>query len=186
MRKILTLFFLAATVPLVHAQDYSAIVRKVVERSTLDQQGTKPFHLKAVLTPSHPDRGADRTGEVEIWWASPTKWKREVRSPDFHQIAIANGKHEWQKNEGDYFPEWLREIAVELINPVPALDEVVRELKGANVKSLGGNTYFQWTAYSTDGQVKGGMGGGISITNRTGLLFTANGTGWDGWLSGLS
>jgi hypothetical protein len=98
-------------------------VKKAVERSTLDQPGTKPFHLNAALTPSREkDAGSSRAGDVEIWWASPAQYRREVRSPEFHQITIVSGGREWQKNEGDYFPEWLREVAVELIAPVLRLD----------------------------------------------------------------
>jgi hypothetical protein len=67
-----------------HSDDSEKLVKQAVERSTLNQAGTKPFHLKAVLAPSFErDRGSKRTGEVEIWWASPTQWKREVRSPEF-------------------------------------------------------------------------------------------------------
>lgn len=81
-------------------------VKKAIERSTLDQSGTKPFHLRATLAPSFErDKNSGRTGDVEIWWASPTQWKRDVRSPEFHQIEIVNGARDWQKNEGDYFPE---------------------------------------------------------------------------------
>ena len=123
--------------------DDSKIVKKAVERSTLNQPGTKPFHLKAVLAPSlERDRGSNRTGEVEFWWASPTQWKREVRSPEFHQIAIVNGEREWQKSEGDYFPEWLRETSVALIEPVPSLDKVLEKVNQADVKKLFGTTHF--------------------------------------------
>ncbi len=102
------------------AEKDAKTVKKAVERSTLDQPGTKPFHLKAVLTPSFErDKDSGRTGEVEIWWTSPTQYRRELRSPEFHQISIVNNGKEWQKNEGDYFPEWLREVAVELIDPIP-------------------------------------------------------------------
>src|ERR1700760_4896031 len=84
------------------ADDLEKGMVKAVQKSTLNQEGTKPFHLKAVLQPSMDrDLGTNRSGEVEIWWASPTQWKREVRSPEFHQIAIVNGDKEWQKNEGD-------------------------------------------------------------------------------------
>src|SRR5580693_6240842 len=97
-----------------YAKDDASKVKKIIERSTLNQPGTKPFHLKAMIAPSRPDRGADRTGDVEIWWASPTQWRREVRSPEFHQIEIVDGAREWQKNEGDYFPQWLQQTAVEI------------------------------------------------------------------------
>ena len=119
------------------AEDLTGKVRKAAERSTLDQAGTRPFHLKAIMAPSlERDKDSGRTGEVEIWWESPTQWKREVRSPEFHQIEIVNGARDWQKNEGDYFPEWLREAAVELINPVPQLHQVLEEVKTAEVQRL--------------------------------------------------
>jgi hypothetical protein len=161
--------------------DPEKVVKKAVERSTLNQAGTKPFHLKAVLAPSlERDRGSNRTGEVEIWWASPTQWKREVRSPEFHQIAIMNGGHEWQKNEGDYFPEWLRETSVALIEPVPSLDQVLEHVKQAEVRRMAGSTYFSWMMMSTDGKVEKGMGASLAVTERTGLLFYGGGLGWGG------
>jgi hypothetical protein len=156
-------------------------VRKAVERSTLNQPGTKPFHLKAVLAPSFErDRESNRTGEVEIWWASPTQWRREVRSPEFHQIAIVNGQREWQKNEGDYFPEWLRETCVALIEPIPSLDQVLQQVKESEVRRLLGTTHFSWAIMSTDGNVEKGMGAGISVKDSTGLLLYGTGLGWSG------
>jgi hypothetical protein len=155
-------------------------VKKAVERSTLNQPGTKPFHLKAVLAPSFErDRESNRTGDVEIWWASPTQWRREVRSPEFHQIAIVNGQREWQKNEGDYFPEWLRETSTALIEPIPYLDQVLQQVKEADVRRLMG-THFSWTMMSSDGNVEKGMGAGLAVSDNTGLLQFGSGLGWSG------
>jgi len=161
--------------------DDVGMVKKAVERITLDQPGTKPFHLKAVLAPSRgSEGGSDRTGEVEIWWVSPTQWRREVRSPEFHQIDVVNGSKEWQKNEGDYFPEWLRETAVALIHPVPYLDQVLDQVKDADVKRFAGSTYFSWATMSTDGKVRKGEGASIAITDSTGLVFYGGDLGWGG------
>jgi len=163
------------------ADDSEKLVKKAVERSTLNHAGTKPFHLRAVLAPSFErDRGSNRTGEVEIWWASPTQWRREVRSPEFHQIAIVNGGREWQKNEGEYFPEWLRETSMALIEPVPLLNEALKQVKDAEVKRLMGSTYFSWTMMSTDGKVEKGMGAGLAVKDSTGLLLYGGGLGWGG------
>jgi Gram-negative bacterial TonB protein C-terminal len=163
------------------ADDPEKLVKKAVERCTLNQPGTKPFHLKAVLAPSlERDRGSNRTGEVEIWWASPTQWKRELRSPEFHQVAIRNGAQEWQKNEGDYLPEWLREISVALIEPVPQLDKVLVNVRDADVKRMMGSTYFSWITMSSNGTVEKGVGAGIAITDKTGLLFYGGDLGWGG------
>jgi hypothetical protein len=167
--------------PAVGRADDVATVKKAVERSTLNQPGTKPFHLKAVLAPSlERDEGAGLTGEVEIWWASPMQYRREVRSPQFHQIDIVNGGREWQKNEGDYFPEWLRETAVALIDPVPDLDSVLEHVKEADVKALAGTAHFSWMETSTDGKIETNMGAGIDVSQSAGLLTFGGGFGWGG------
>jgi hypothetical protein len=58
----------------------------------LAQSGTRPFHLKATLAPSYVRAGdADRTGEVELWWLSPTHYRRELRYASFHQVEIVDG-----------------------------------------------------------------------------------------------
>jgi hypothetical protein len=161
------------------SEDDSARVRKAVERSTLDQPGTNPFHLKAVLAPSRErDRDSGRTGEVEIWWQSPTRFRREVRSPEFHQIEIVDGDHRWQKNQGDYFPDWLRQMAVALVRPVPSLDEVLKMVEESDVKKLMGSTYYQWSVMSSDGNVQKGIGATVALTDSTGLLFYCGAPGW--------
>ena len=181
LARVVIVLAIALGLPGSARTDDSKIVKKAVERSTLNQPGTKPFHLKAVLAPSRErDQASHRTGEVEIWWASPTQWKREVRSPEFHQIAIVNGEREWQKSEGDYFPEWLRETSVALIEPVPSLDKVLEKVNEADVVKLFGTTQFSWTTMSTDGNVSKGMGAVVAITDSTGLLQDAGDIGWGG------
>ena len=122
----------------VQAEDVGAQVKKAIERSTLDQAGTKPFHLKATFAPSHDrDEDSNRNGELEIWWESPTQWRREVRSPEFHQVEIVDGGRQWQKNEGDYFPEWLRELAVAIVRPIPlSVDVLLNRVKTGEIKTL--------------------------------------------------
>ncbi len=182
MYKLVTVLIATLMLPAIgRAESGVGRVTKAVKKSTLDQAGTKPFHLKAVLTPSKDsDRGSNRTGEVEIWWASPTRWKREVRSPEFHQIEIMDGAKDWQKNEGDYFPNWLRQTAVALINPIPQLDQVLEQVKDSDVKKMMGSTYFSWTITTTNGDVKGGIGASVAVTDSTGLLFYGGGVGWGG------
>lgn len=166
---------------LLRAEDMSKSIRKAVERSRLDQAGTKPFHLRAELAPSFErDKGSNRTGTVEIWWESPETWRREVRSPEFHQVEIVNGGRVWQKNEGEFFPEWLRNIAVELVNPVPPLDHVVQQVKTADIRSLRGQRHAQWMTMGSDGTVSKGIGAGIALNDSDGLVFYGGEVGWDG------
>ncbi len=163
------------------ADDLGKAIQKAVERSTLDQSGTKPFHLMATVAPSFErDKDSGRTGEVEIWWASPTEWRREVRSPEFHQIAIMNGNREWQKSEGDYFPEWLRETAIELVKPVPPLDQVLEQAKQAEVRRIGPMTNLTWETPSGTAEVPNILRSWVALQNNTGLLLYAGGIGWGG------
>jgi hypothetical protein len=164
-----------------HAKDAAARIRKAVEKSTLNQPGTKPFHMKAVVAPTKAsERASNRTGTVEIWWAAPDRWRRELHSPEFQQIEIVNGAREWQKNEGDYFPEWLREVAVALIDPVPSLDTVLAQVDSGEEKKLMGMSHFSWMMMSSNGSVEKAMGGALAIDDKTGLLLYGGGFGWGG------
>jgi len=175
---VLAGMFLVHPAP-VHGEDAVARVREAVKRSTLDQPGTQPFHLKAVIAPSRErDRDSGRTGEIEIWWQSPIRFRREVRSPEFRQIEIVDGEHRWQKNEGDYFPDWLRKTAVALVRPIPYLDEVLASVQEADTKRIMGSTYYQWSIMSSDGNVKKGLGASVALNDRTGLIFYGGGFGW--------
>lgn len=144
-------------------------LQAAVARSTLAQVGTKPFHLKATLAPTYVRAGdADRTGEIEFWWVSPTHYRREVRCASFHEVEIRDGSKVWQHNDGDYMPEWLREIARKLVEPVtPA--ELLRA-RTAEVKHMMGTTYYQWTELSSNGTVEKGMGASLDVADRNGLL----------------
>lgn len=56
MRKTLGLTLLALCLSIrisAHAEDQAGRIKEAVQKSTLDQPGTKPFHLKAVLAPSY-------------------------------------------------------------------------------------------------------------------------------------
>lgn len=183
MRIVYKVAIFAALSSAMHVSAYSenapARVREAAKRSTLDQPGTPPFHLKAVLAPSRErDRDSGRTGEIELWWQSPTRFRREVRSPEFHQVEVVDGDLRWQKNEGDYFPDWLRQTAVALVRPIPSLDEVISMVEESDTRKLMGNTYYQWSIMSTDGNVKKGMGATVALNDGTGILFYAGGFGW--------
>jgi hypothetical protein len=179
MRRFFWIFFLFAFLSAANAEDLSRQVRKAVERSTLNQPGTKPFHLKAVLAPSFErDKESGRSGEVEIWWTSPSQWKREIRSPEFHQIEIVSNGHDWQKHEGDYFPEWLRETAVQLINPLPDPEQVLEHVKTADESKLMGQIHLAWTATTGTTEVKNIQRFSVALRSSTGLLLYTYGFGW--------
>jgi hypothetical protein len=59
-----------------------------------------------------------------------------------------DGARDWQKNEGDYLPQWLQQTAVEIIRPVPPLDQVLELAKAAEVRRIGSMTNLSWTTPS--------------------------------------
>jgi Gram-negative bacterial TonB protein C-terminal len=185
MRKfpyaVFTLIMMGASLGLGRCEDLAGRVKKAVAKSTLDQPGTRPFHLKADLAPSlQRDSASGRTGTVEIWWKSPTEWRRKVNCPIFHQIEVVNGGHVWQKNDGDYFPEWLQETSVELIDPLPKLQYALDQIDRADIKHLMGSTYIEWMIPSSDGKVHSWIGATVALTDSTGLLFYDGAFGWGG------
>lgn len=166
----------------VSAEDLSGEVKKAVEKSTLDQPGTRPFHLKASFAPSQErDRSTNRVGEVEIWWQAPNKWRRELRSPEFHQIAIQNGDHRWEKNDGDYFPDWLRELVVAIVQPIPfSMDSLSQRVKTAQVRHLMGQTNVDWDSSTGFSDQQANGKGGVALTDKTGLLLYTHGPAFGG------
>jgi len=162
-----------------HSEDNASRVRKAIEHSTLDQSGIPPFHLKAILSPSFErDRDSNRNGTVEIWWASPTQWKRNLTGPGFHFVEITDGTRHWQHTEGDYFPEWLRELSVAIIRPVTDRDQFFAHIKTAEVSTMMGTTHFSWMEFSSNGTISKAMGAGLTIYDNSGLLFYGSGFGW--------
>jgi hypothetical protein len=166
----------------VPAENLPDKIIKAVEKSTLDQPGTRPFHLRASFAPSFErDRSTNRVGEVEIWWQSPAKWRREVRSPEFHQIAIRDGDRRWEKNEGDYFPDWLRELVEAIVRPIPlSMDVLSKRVRTAEVRHLMGQTNINWdpTTDFLDHQANGK--GSIALMDKTDLLLFTDGPGFGG------
>jgi hypothetical protein len=182
LRTLLGLFLCITSITALRAEDLTAVVKKAVEKSTLDQQGTKPFHLKATYAPTRErDNDSHRVGEVEIWWQSPTRWRREVRSPEFHQIAILDGTHQWQQNEGDYYPDGLRELVGAIVRPVPlSTDVLLQRVKTAQVRHLRGQTNIDWDKTTTFADVQSNGKGHLALMDASGLLFYTGGPGWNG------
>jgi hypothetical protein len=182
LMALTTVYLCTPCSPAIRAEDLAGVVKKAVEKSTLDQPGTKPFHLKATYAPSFErDAESHRNGDVEIWWESPTLWRREVRSPEFHQIEIVDGAHEWQKNEGAYFPEWLRELAVAIVRPIPLpLDVLIQRVKAADVRHLAGQTNINWDPVNGPGDAQRNGNGYVAVMDRTGQLLYTGGPGWSG------
>lgn len=102
-------------------EDLPKLVENAAKKSNLTMHGSPPFHMKIIgenKALAHPEFRAD----IEIWWAAPNKWRREIKSPAFTQTAILNGEKYFESNSSDYIPWWLDELTAEALDPVPVLD----------------------------------------------------------------
>jgi TonB family protein len=146
------------------AQEFKTLVARASQLSSLTDSGSPPFHLKlhaADPKNEHPEFTAD----VELWWAAPDIWRRQITSPIFSQAAVQNGPHYSESNSSDYFPWWLHELITDALHPVP-----LEELKSANVELRGSPNHrcAEWQSEFTQGSDK------IGIHNS--ICFNADGT----------
>jgi TonB family protein len=120
------------------------------KKSSLTAPGSHPFHLKLEATDTrHKD--PQYNVEIEVWWAGPDKWRREVKSAAFSQTSTQNGQHYYESNSSDYLPWWLHELIQESVDPVP-----LAELKNQEVEFTGRGC-AQWETEYSDGTEKVGV-----------------------------
>lgn len=151
MKRLLP-FLLVLVVPLVsQAEDdiaeFHALVEKSVASTSLIVPGSQPFHLKLEAADSTKIRPEYKT-ELEVWWAAPDKWRRELKSPMFSETAVQNGQSYSESTSGDYLPWWLHELMTVPLNPMPVeeLATVEPELSG-----VADHRHAQWESPFSDG-----------------------------------
>jgi len=82
----------------------------------------RPFHIRVFI--SEPENlQSPYQGTIEEWWISSSQWRREVTDKEGlrQTIVVADGT-KTEKDEGDYFPLWLREFETAIFNPIPNAD----------------------------------------------------------------
>src|SRR5437660_12393696 len=92
---------------------------KASQISSLTSPDSIPFHLKLSASETYSIDPQNNKAEIEIWWAAPDKWRREIKSPSFSQTAVRNGTHYYESNTTDYLPSWIHELIQESTDPVP-------------------------------------------------------------------
>jgi hypothetical protein len=90
-----------------------------IEQGTLIAPGSEPFHLKAAITDDHDDAPL---AYVEIFWVSPDKWRRTIKSQEFSQTLIVNGGKVFEQHSDNYFPFRLKVLVTAMVDPKPVLD----------------------------------------------------------------
>jgi hypothetical protein len=101
------------TVPLGDAVD------KALAKGSLTYGDAQPFHIRVSVTePENPQ--SPYQGTIEEWWVSSAQWRRDVRDKSgLHQIIVVSDGKKTEKDEGDYFPLWLRDFETAIFDPIP-------------------------------------------------------------------
>lgn len=94
--------------------DAEVALNRALKTSSLTFEG-RPFH--AVMLIASAEKGY--SGRVEVWWVSGSKYRLVVASPQFSQEKVVNGDRTAEKNDGDYYPRWLENFVLALMDPVP-------------------------------------------------------------------
>ena len=94
-----------------------AAIDRSLKESSLTYDG-EPFH--AILDIGKT--GEDYSGHIELWWVNATKYRLAITSPKFSQTKIVNGDRVQEKDDGDYYPRWLENFALGLMDPFPMSD----------------------------------------------------------------
>jgi hypothetical protein len=90
-------------------------------QATLTQPNGTSFHLKALIT-ERADPNEDIS--VEMFWVSPSKWRRTIESQEFSQTLIVNGDNFFEKDSDDYFPLGIRTLVTAMVDPQLVLNAV--------------------------------------------------------------
>jgi len=92
---------------------------EALANGSLTGDGARPFHIRVeVSEPENPQ--SPYQGTFEEWWISADQWRREVTSKDgMRQTIVVTGVKKTEKDEGDYFPVWLRNFVTATFDPVP-------------------------------------------------------------------
>ncbi len=135
------------------AQEFKDLVAKASQLSNLTDLGSPPFHLKLHAGDAkneHPEFATN----IEVWWAAPDRWRRQITSTIFSQTAVQNGQRYFESNSSDYLPWWLHQLITAPLNPVP-----LEEFKNANVELRGSPTRrcAEWQSEFAQGSDKIGI-----------------------------
>jgi hypothetical protein len=88
-------------------------------QATLIEPGGTPFHLQAVITePSDPNEHI----EFEMFWVSPDKWRRTIKSREFSQTLIVNRDKVFEQDSGDYMPLAIQVLTTAMVDPRPIVE----------------------------------------------------------------
>jgi TonB family protein len=165
---IATLAFVIRTTAQSQSDPVKALLSKAEEHTSLTAPGSQPFHLKLRISDSRKEHIEFDTA-IEIWWAAPDKWRREIKSSIFSQTAVQDGPRYSESNSSDYLPWWLHNIIGESLDPLP-----MGELQSAGEDLEADNNCLKWEKTFAEGTDQIGIHNSICFSSDGNLreVFT--------------
>jgi hypothetical protein len=159
---------------------FEQAARTAALKSALAQPGAAPFHLRAVIS-EQKNHDPQWDAEVEEWWSSPTRYKRIFHCGRFSQTLIVDGSKTQETDSGQVFPELLRNLTVELTNPIPRFDELAElHLSVTPPDGTPGQIVTRYKIPTTDGAgVTASMDASVALDRQTGLIVYGGNLDWD-------
>jgi hypothetical protein len=159
---------------------FEQAARTAALKSALAQPGGVPFHLRAVIS-DQKNHDPQWDAEVEEWWSSPTRYKRVFHCARFSQTLIVDGSKTQETDSGQVFPELLRNLTVELTNPIPRLDELAAlHLSVTPPDGSPGQIVTRYKIPTSNGAgVTASMDASVAIDRETGLMIYGGNLDWD-------
>jgi hypothetical protein len=159
---------------------FEEAARAAALKSALAQPGAAPFHLRAVIS-EQKNHDSQWDAEVEEWWSSPTRYKRTFHCGRFSQTIIVDGAKTQETDSGPVFPELLRNLTVELTNPIPRLDELAAlHLSVTPPDGTPGQIVTRYKIPTTDGAgITASMDASVALDRQTGLMVYGGNLDWD-------
>jgi hypothetical protein len=100
--------------------DSDQALSRALKASSLTDHG-KPFHAVMEIGTA----GSPYSGRIELWWVSADKYRLQVTSPQFSQTKVVNGSQVQETNQGGYYPRWLENFVLALMDPIPIASNFV-------------------------------------------------------------
>jgi len=94
-------------------------------RESVLVEGHQPFHLVLEIAPDDTPVPQGRHAPpfmhatVELFWAGRDRYKLVLKSSTFSQTRIVDGVTVEEHDEGDFYPRWLDNFVLMLLDPVP-------------------------------------------------------------------
>jgi hypothetical protein len=94
-------------------------VGEALKKGSLTGEGARPFHIRVIV--SEPENSqSPYQGTIEEWWTSQDQWRLEVTAKGgMRQTVVMAGGKKSEKDEGEYFPLWLRRFLNAVNDPIP-------------------------------------------------------------------